>query len=86
MDENASEREQEWDVKLSRGGYVLNEPHSEMTTVVQSALDTVNQMGGFKFAGVSAIFESIAVESFALDQLPPAPSCFVMIDWSRDWP
>ena len=63
MDENASERGEEWDVKLSRGGYALNEPDSEMTTVAQSALDTVNPMGDFKFAGVSAIFESIAVES-----------------------
>jgi hypothetical protein len=37
-------RENEGDVKLSRGGCVLNEPHSETTTVAQSALDTVNQM------------------------------------------
>lgn len=94
MDENASDRRQEGEIKLSRGGCALNEQHSGTT---QSAFHTDNQMPSCvitsTFAGVSAIFESIIVElqfHLSLTDLlhlrHPVLSWLINVDWPRDSP
>ena len=75
MNENASDRRQKWEIKLSRGKCALNSQHSrDDYSVTQSALHTVCGITG-AFAGVSAISESVSVKCTSL-----APRRFVMVE------